>query len=75
VVNQFQPRAKLPQRLVQELIAEGLPVLRPYLSASVKVKESHEQSLPMVHLDARHKLTLEYLALHQALQPGKRARR
>ena len=75
VVNQFQPRAKLPQRLVQELIAEGLPVLRPYLSASVKVKESHEQSLPMVHLDARHKLTLEYLALHQALQPGRHAER
>jgi len=75
VVNQFQPRAKLPQRLVQELIAEGLPVLQPYLSASVKVKESHEQSLPMVHLDARHKLTLEYLALHQALQPGQHAER
>jgi chromosome partitioning protein len=70
VVNQFQPRANLPQRLVQELIDEGLPVLQPYLSASVKIKESHEQSLPMVHLDARHKLTLEYLALHAALQPA-----
>ena len=77
VVNQFQPRANLPQRLVQELIDEGLPVLQPYLSASVKIKESHEQALPMLHLDARHKLTLEYLALHAALQPvpaGKRAR-
>jgi chromosome partitioning protein len=73
VVNQFQPRANLPQRLVQELIDEGLPVLQPYLSASVKIKESHERALPMVHLDARHKLTLEYLALHAALQPaGKR---
>ena len=70
VVNQFQPRANLPQRLVQELIDEGLPVLQPYLSASVKIKESHEQALPMVHLDARHKLTLEYLALHAALQPA-----
>jgi chromosome partitioning protein len=69
VVNQFQPRANLPQRLVQELIAEGLPVLQPYLSASVKIKESHQRALPMVHLDARHKLTLEYLALHAALQP------
>jgi chromosome partitioning protein len=69
VVNQFQPRANLPQRLVQELIAEGLPVLQPYLSASVKIKESHEQALPMIHLDARHKLSIEYLALHQALQP------
>ncbi len=77
VVNQFQPRANLPQRLVQELIDEGLPVLQPYLSASVKIKESHEQALPMLHLDARHKLTLEYLALHAALQPvpaGKRQR-
>ena len=70
VVNQFQPRANLPQRLVQELIAEGLPVLQPYLSASVKIKESHQQALPMLHLDARHKLTLEYLALHAALQPA-----
>ena len=70
VENQFQPRANLPQRLVQELIDEGLPVLQPYLSASVKIKESHERALPMLHLDARHKLTLEYLALHQALQPA-----
>ena len=69
VVNQFQLRANLPQRLVQELIDEGLPVLQPYLSASVKIKESHEQALPMIHLDARHKLSVEYLALHQALQP------
>ena len=75
VVNQFQPRANLPQRLVQELIAEGLPVLQPYLSASVKIKESHQQALPMLHLDARHKLTLEYLALHAALQPAPAAMR
>jgi chromosome partitioning protein len=27
VVNQFQARAKLPQRMVDELLAEGLPVL------------------------------------------------
>lgn len=67
VVNQFQPRAKLPQQLVQELIDEGLPVLQPYLSASVKIKESHQQSRPMVHLDKAHKLTTEFVALHDAL--------
>ncbi|WP_201496250.1 ParA family protein [Rubrivivax sp. A210] len=67
VVNQFQPRASLPQRVVAELIAEGLPVLQPYLSASVKMKESHEAALPMVHLDARHKLSQEFLALYQGL--------
>ncbi len=67
VVNQFQPRASLPQKLVQELIAEGLPVLSPYLSASVKVRESHEQAKPMIHLDPRHKLTQEFVALHDSL--------
>jgi chromosome partitioning protein len=67
VVNQFQPRANLPQRTVQELVDEGLPVLQPYLSASVKIKESHESSLPMIHLDARHKLTQEFLALYDGL--------
>ncbi|NDY91634.1 ParA family protein [Ideonella livida] len=68
VVNQFQPRASLPQRMVQSLREEGLPVLEPYLGSSVKIKESHERALPMVHLDPRHKLTQEFLALHAALQ-------
>ena len=67
VVNQFQPRANLPQRTVQELIDEGLPVLQPYLSASVKIKESHELARPMIHLDPRHKLTQEFVALHDSL--------
>ena len=67
IVNQFQPRANLPQRLVQELIDEGLPVLQPYLSASVRIRESHEQSLPMIFLEPRHKLTQEFIALHDAL--------
>jgi len=67
VVNQFQARASLPQRVVQELVDEGLPVLQPYLSASVKVKESHELSRPMIYLDARHKLTLEFVALYESL--------
>ena len=67
VVNQFQPRANLPQRLVQELIDEGLPVLQPYLSSSVKIRESHQQSSPMIFLEPNHKLTLEFVALHDAL--------
>lgn len=70
VVNQFQPRARLPQRTVQELVDEGLPVLQPYLSASVRIKESHELARPMVHLEPRHKLTQEFEALYAALQAG-----
>ena len=67
VVNQFLPRASLPQKVVQELIDEGLPVLQPYLSASVKIKESHEQAKPMIHLDPKHKLAQEFVALHDTL--------
>lgn len=67
VVNQYQPRASLPQKMVQELIGEGLPVLQPYLSSSVKIRESHEQSKPMIHLDPKHKLSQEFVALHDSL--------
>ncbi len=67
VVNQYQPRANLPQKVVQELIDEGLPVLQPYLSASVKIKESHEQAKPMIHLDPKHKLSQEFVALYNTL--------
>lgn len=70
VVNQFQPRANLPQKLVQELIDEGLPVLQPYLSASVRIRESHQQATPMIHLDPRHKLTQDFVALHDTLRAG-----
>ena len=68
VVNQFQPRAKLPMRLVDELGAEGLPVFGTRLSASVKIRESHELSLPMIHFDAQHKLSREFMALYGELQ-------
>lgn len=70
VVNQFQPRATLPRKVVGELIDEGLPVIEPFLSASVKIKESHEKALPMIHLDAKHKLTTEYVLLHDRLAGG-----
>ncbi|GAB3258928.1 ParA family protein [Chitinimonas naiadis] len=68
IVNQFQPRASLPLRLVNELKEEGLPVLDSKLSSSVKIRESHDRGLPMIHLDARHKLSQEFLALYQELQ-------
>ncbi|AXK39193.1 ParA family protein [Crenobacter cavernae] len=70
VVNQFQPRASLPAQLVAELEDEGLPVLPVRLSSSVKIRESHQLSRPMVYLDARHKLAEEYAALYQHLNPA-----
>ncbi|MDR1064698.1 MAG: ParA family protein [Azoarcus sp.] len=72
VVNQYQPRANLPQKVVQALIDEGLPVLQPFLSASVRIKESHEYARPMIHLDPRHKLTQEFVALYEGLGSKKK---
>ncbi|MBT9499445.1 MULTISPECIES: ParA family protein [Zoogloea] len=68
VVNQFQPRASLPQKLVQELLDEGLPIFKTYLSSSIKIRESHEQAKPMIHLDPKHKLAQEFSALHDELR-------
>ena len=68
VVNQFQAQARLPRELVEQLSEEGLPVLAPYLSSSVKIRESHQQAKPMVYLDKRHKLTLQFIELFQRLQ-------
>lgn len=67
VVNQFQPRASLPVRLVAELEEQGLPVLKSRLSSSVKVRESHERATPLVNLDSRHKLAQEFVALYAEL--------
>ncbi len=75
VVNQYQSRSRLPQEIVESLIAEGLPVLPVYLSASVKVRESHGAARPLPFLEPRHKLNQEFVALHQYLESRKRRRK
>lgn len=70
IVNQFQERAALPQRLVDELKAEGLPVLEPYLTASIKVRESHQQHRPLIHLAPGHKVTERLRELHGVIVRG-----
>ncbi|MND94225.1 hypothetical protein D3C80_864350 [compost metagenome] len=68
MVNQFQPRASLPQQLLDELLAEQLPVLPVYLGASVKMRESHQACTPLIFLDPRHKLTQQFVELHAHLE-------
>lgn len=67
IVNQFQSRASLPRRLVEELRGERLPVLEPYLGHSVKVRESHQESCPLVHLQPTHKLARQFTELAEGL--------
>ncbi|MFA5677309.1 MAG: ParA family protein [Pseudomonas sp.] len=68
VVNQFQPRAALPQQLITELLNEGLPILPVYLPSSVKMRESHQACRPLIYLDPKHKLTQQFVALHDHLE-------
>lgn len=67
IANQFQPRAKLPQQVMQELMEEGLPVSPVRLSSSVKMKESHQSQEPLIHMAPSHPLTQQYCELFDAL--------
>lgn len=68
VINQFNSQARLPTELVDELLAEGLPVFAAYLSSSVKMKESHRDHRPLIDLAPGHKLTGQFLELHALLE-------
>ncbi|WP_026377533.1 ParA family protein [Aestuariibacter salexigens] len=68
IVNQFNAQAKLPQSLVDDLKAKDLPVLNTHLSSSVKMRESHSASKPLIHLAPRHKLTQQFCELFDELE-------
>lgn len=67
IINQFQSRAKLPREIVDGIKKDGLPVLEPYISTSVKIRESHQQKKPLVFLDASHKVSKEIAELYSSL--------
>jgi chromosome partitioning protein len=67
VVNQYQPRASLPKKIVAELEGESLPVLKTKIGSSVKMRESHNEAKPLIHLAPNHKLTLEFIDLFDEL--------
>lgn len=71
IVNQYMARAKYPQKVISSLKEEGLPILSSRLSASVKIRESHHESTPMIYLDPKHKLTKEYKDLYKEISSKK----
>jgi chromosome partitioning protein len=75
VVNQFQGRANFPQQAVDELLGDGLPILEPYISASVRIRESHHAAKPMVFFEPAHKVAGEFEALYDRLRAPRRERR
>jgi len=68
IVNQFQTTARFPKQVVEELENDGLPVTRPFISPTVKIRESHHVGQPMVHFAPRHKVSQQYEALFDSLE-------
>jgi len=68
VVNQYQPRASFPQRIVSALLDDDLPVLDTRLASSVKMRESHDQCCPLIYMAPNHKLTQQFAALYDELE-------
>lgn len=67
VVNQYMARANYPKVVVNSLKEDGLPILSTKISTSVKIRESHHESTPMIFLSPGHKLTKEYQALYEEI--------
>lgn len=63
IANQFLSRAKVPQQIIEALRVEGHKVLDSTISSSVKMRESHQQHIPLAFLAPKHKLTQELQAL------------
>lgn len=68
IVNQFQSSAKLPRQLVEELVNEGMPVLKTSIASSVKIRESHQCATPLIFLAPEHKVTLAFADLFDELE-------
>lgn len=60
IINQFQAQAKLPLEAIESLRRKGFPVLEPYLSTSIVMRESHAAHMPLVHFRPKHKLSDEF---------------
>jgi len=67
VINQFSAQARLPGEAVDELLKERLPILQPYISSSVKIRESHRAAKPIVFMLPRHKISQEFADLYRNL--------
>lgn len=68
VVNQYMSRTNLHQNMIDELVAEGVPVLPVYLNSSVKMRESHEASTPLIHLAPAHTLARQFEGLFTLIE-------
>ncbi|MCX6107981.1 MAG: ParA family protein [Proteobacteria bacterium] len=63
IINHYQAQAKLPDEAIARLRQRGFPILKPYLSSSIVMRESHGVHMPLVYFKPKHKLANEYIEL------------
>lgn len=71
VVNHFQGQANHHKAAIEAIAKLGFPLLQPYLSPSVVMRESHAARVPLLFYKPAHKLSQEFRALAGALASGK----
>lgn len=65
IANQYMANARLPSKIVDQLIDNGHPVIPHYISQSVKMRESHQEHKPLIHLAPKHKLSQSIQAVYE----------
>jgi chromosome partitioning protein len=68
ISNQVPARANRPQKLIDELKVDSLPVSKTTLSLSVSMRESHEKAKPLVYLKPKHRISLKFESLSQEFE-------
>lgn len=64
VINQFVSRAKIPAAAVDELKEGQLTIIEPYITHSVKMKESHALHKPLIFLEPKHKISQQFVEIY-----------
>lgn len=68
VVNQFQKGTKHATSIVNDLRKLGYDVLEPFIPSSVKVRESHSDSIPVVCQSPDHAISQALVELHSRIE-------
>jgi chromosome partitioning protein len=68
VVNQFQKGTKHAASIISELKALGYDVLEPFIPSSIKVRESHSESVPVVCQFPDHAVSIAFRELFEHIE-------
>ena len=71
VINHFQAQANHHKSAIGAISQLGIPLLKPYLSPSVAMRESHAARVPLVFYKPAHKLSAEFNQLAALLKDSK----